>query len=68
MLEYRGSNMAMYLKYVLIYVLQLILLDREMKIREVSDLSLCQNNIFLMLRILEPCIYFKYSYNSLIDK
>jgi hypothetical protein len=44
LLEYPGPHMSLYLKDVLLYVLQVILLNREMKI--VSNLLLCQNNIF----------------------
>ena len=57
-------HITLYLEYVLLYVLQVIILNQAMKI--VSNLLVYQNNIFVMLRILEPCIYYKYSYNSFI--
>ena len=44
------------LLYQQIHWERLLILKREMKI--VSNLLLCQNNIFFMLRILEPGIYF----------
>jgi hypothetical protein len=62
LLEYPGPHMALSLEYVLLYVLQVMLLNRALKI--VSKLLAYQNNIFFMLRILEPCIYYKYSYQD----
>jgi hypothetical protein len=61
LLECPGHHLVLHLEYVRLYVLEVIILNREMKI--VSNLLLCQNNIFFNAKNIGALYIF---YNQLI--